>query len=181
MKHMPTQVLRSTAYVAVSILSSLLFSGCATAPHPLTTEIQTPEGLGTVVLYSVPQTIWQKNVSIGAALLVVDGVEVGKLGFGKKAYIHLKPGKRNIEVYVNDMYPTIPVILKGEKDWSGTVEVKAGLTQAYALHYQPGKVWPSSQKVGGSDWVFIEGGNAAVQTLVGEIPTASISFAFTER
>lgn len=179
---MANQLIKNALYGVVSALSLLLLSGCVTSsPNSQTIETQTPAGLGTIVFYSVPQTIWQKNVSIGAALLVVDGVEVGKLGFGKKAYLNLKPGKRSIEVYVNDMYPTIPFILKGEKDWSGTIEVKEGVSQAYGLHYQPGKAWPSSQKVGGADWIFIQGGNAAVQTLGAEVPSVAVSFAFNEQ
>jgi ABC-type Fe3+-citrate transport system substrate-binding protein len=144
------------------------------------TSNKVSDELGTIVFCSIPQSIWQKNVSMGAALIVVDDIEVGRLDFGKKAYLHLKPGPRKIEIYVNDSYPMIPVILKAKRDWWGIVDVTKKEKIILAMHYKTGKVSSSTKQYAGKEWWTITDGAASVQKLNGTEPSIPVSFVHDE-
>lgn len=103
----------SYALLIAFIVSNL---GCATNSGKVSNIAINPE-MSQVVIYSQPDSAWQRNASIGAALIVVDDKEVGRLNFGQKALLQLKPGTRKIKVYVNSSYPLIPVIPKINIKW----------------------------------------------------------------
>lgn len=103
----------SYALLIAFIVSNL---GCATNSGKVSNIAINPE-MSQVVIYSQPDSAWQRNASIGAALIVVDDKEVGRLNFGQKALLQLKPGTRKIKVYVNSAYPLIPVIPKINVNW----------------------------------------------------------------
>jgi uncharacterized protein YceK len=199
-KNIEKNSLNVISFIFITVLIYIL-AGCSSViTNEQAASYKVSDELGTIVICSIPQTIWQKNVSMGAALIVVDDVEVGKLGFGKKAYLHLKTGPRKIEIYINDSYPVIPVILKTKRDWWGIVDVIKGEKQVLALHYEPGFVRSLPLKgsvivhtvpAGGvaytlplkgskEEWWIIEDGNAAIQKITGSEPSIPVSFVYEE-
>lgn len=122
-----------TQILSIILIFSLL--GCATkSSKSLTTAIN--PNMGYVVIHSQPDSTWQRNTSIGAALIVVDDKEISKLTFGHQAFLQLKPGIRKIKIFINDSYPLIPVFLKLNLNWQEDLVIEMGQKINLTLIYK---------------------------------------------
>jgi len=122
-----------------TIACLVLIAGCANPNHQTAEVMEPSSNLGHLNFYFLPQTWWQKNTTMGGAAIIVDGKEVGIMKFGTQASLYLKPGSKEISMYISETYPLPPFINKiGNPDWRQAIVINSNTPTIFVMRYKNG-------------------------------------------